>query len=758
MELDCSRAVVGFLKEKGVLTGGEDGLCLSDLKSLPKINVGLGSNTFPLGNADQFNVSAKTRSNLQTIQEVLMGKNARASVSFTGYADGEQNNISQFDSRFLKSGETTFSKIDLKNKITDVNSLKALLDLLKSYPEDAKIPYDQSRPELKTAQSLIRNYYLARDRASKVCETTMPAGSNCDNSSIAGYASPYLETHGNKQCGARRRAFMTFDLSPSGMSKSKFNNGRFSPHFESPNPLEYQRDLQIAASADLLAKLSKQSGGNDFSKYLEGLEVVLPRECASNPDVVANVKDNTKRLLKDLDAAMGKVSDAAFKTAVARGDYKAIKKSLDFLNDKEDSQKPLSVEEQAKKKVLEIVTTGVDRSAPRNFKVQIANNSKYKNGKDIESFTRTLPDGTIETLKAHYLETANWGNKVLLYTNSNEKFLVDFNAYKSFTYKWKSGTDRLIQVLPPDKRESPEFAISLVDADYPKATEATTPSTDAMNCFSVSKAIEENLSENDNALVDASLLVGGEQAKLDLSLNSAQVAHLDGDKKNPQGWACTRCYSGVTIGETGAMEYKARDWSQPKSAYNSVKGQHDSNSLTIGSLKNMKVFNISRDAFNGSCPESKSVCDCVKEQGELDKLLAHSTTQKISLLGDKPTLTYKNGNGGNSYQWKQTWTLPKPENHCVFTPPVPHTCQVDPKGRSKEVKSSSRADIAACKILENIKTKYQLTSDIDVNKYKNVVLGASICKKSLPTAEEAKDCGLQNSSGSKSSSGNASKQ
>jgi hypothetical protein len=127
MELDCSKAVVGFLKEKGVITGGEDGLCISDLKSLPKIHVGLGSNTFPLGNADQFNVSKKTQDNLQTIQEVLSGKNSKAEVSFVGYADGEQNNIAQFDSRFLKSGETTFTKSDLKNKISDVRTLKLTL-------------------------------------------------------------------------------------------------------------------------------------------------------------------------------------------------------------------------------------------------------------------------------------------------------------------------------------------------------------------------------------------------------------------------------------------------------------------------------------------------------------------------------------------------------------------------------------------------------------------------------------------------------
>jgi hypothetical protein len=130
LEKDCSRAVVGFLKEKGVITGGEDGLCISDLKSLPEIHIGMGSRTFPLGNADQFNVSKKTQDNLQTLRSVLTTGNDRASVSFTGYADGEQNNIEQFDSRFLASGETAFTKQDLKNKISDNRSLKTLLDLL----------------------------------------------------------------------------------------------------------------------------------------------------------------------------------------------------------------------------------------------------------------------------------------------------------------------------------------------------------------------------------------------------------------------------------------------------------------------------------------------------------------------------------------------------------------------------------------------------------------------------------------------------
>lgn len=761
MELDCSKAVVGFLKEKGVITGGEDGLCIGDLKSLPKIHVGLGSNTFPLGNADQFNVSKKTQDNLQTIQEVLRGKNSKAEVSFVGYADGEQNNIAQFDSRFLKSGESSYTKNDLKNKIADTRTLKTILDLLKSYPDDAKIPYDQSRPELKTAQSLIRNYYLANDRAKKVCQTALPAGTDCDKAPIQGYASPDLETNGNKQCGPRRRAFMTVDLSPSGMKKAKNNTGRFSPHFEIPNPMEYQRDLQIAASLDLFSKLAKQTGSTDISKYKDNIDLILPPECQSNPNVLSYIRSGAKRLISDVSQNLGKVTDAKFKESVLKGNYKEIKKKLEALNEKEELGKPLTAEELAQQKVIEIVTSGSDRGALRDYDIKPGYRASFTLDKKIETVERTLPDGRVEVLKANIVKKKGYPS-VILYTNSGEKVVVNINSYQQFIRTWKtSPNQRIGQIVPADKKvEAYNNDFTLIDNSYPDAGYATTPSTDLMNCFSAAEAIEENLKENADALTDASLLVSGEQAKLNVGLNSLQVAHLEGDHSKPRGWACTKCQSGIKYDpNTGTFDYKARDYEKNRDAAQSVFGQHNTNSLTVGSLKNLKVFNISREAFDGKCPDSKSVCDCVKDQGGLEKLLNHSTTEKISLLGEKGTSSgVLSGSNDKVVRWDKSWTFPKPENHCIFTPPVPHTCQVDPKGRSQESKSNARNEILACQILDNIKAKYNLPTDIDVKKYKNVVLGSSLCRKSLPTTNEEQDCGFKKPNSGSSGAGKVSNQ
>lgn len=761
IELDCSKAVVGFLKEKGVITGGEDGLCISDLKSLPKIHVGLGSNTFPLGNADQFNVSKKTQDNLKTIQEVLTGKNSKAEVSFVGYADGEQNNIAPFDSRFLKEGETSYTKSDLKNKISDVRTLKTLLDLLKVYPEDAKIPYDQSKPELKTAQSLIRNYYLANDRAKKVCETAMAGSIDCSKAPTQGYASPDLETHGNKQCGPRRRAFMTVDLAPTGMRRAKSNVGKFSPQFEIPNPMEYQRDLQIASSLDLFAKLSKQTGGSDVSKYKESIDLILPAECQKNPGVLGYARDNSKRLIDDVNNALGKVSDTKFKSSVLKGDYKEIKKKLEAINEKEDLGKPFTAEEQAQQKVINIITAGSDKTAPRDYKLKKATSDNFNLGKELIKVTRTRPDGTVETLTAQYISKKRQDSSgVLLYTSSGERIVTsDYHGYYNYLNSWK-GSDQSITSLVPKEKKVDVYHndLEMADSKYPEAADSRTPSTDMMNCFSAAAAIEENIKENDHALTDASLLVTGDQSKLDLSLNNFQVAHLGGNKEAPRGWACTKCQSGVTLDkESGKFTYQARDYQNSTDASQSVYGQHNSNSLTVGSLKNLKVFNISRESFEGKCPDSKSVCDCVKEQGGLEKLLAHSSTEKISLLGEQAKET-GTVSGEKYRRWDKSWTFAKPENHCVFTPPVPHTCQVDPKGRSQENKSNARSGIVACQILDNIKAKYNLAADIDVKKYKNVTLGSSLCRKSLPTTNEAEDCGFSKSSLGTSGKGSVSGQ
>ena len=761
MEKDCSRAVVGFLKEKGVITGGEDGLCISDLKSLPQIHIGMGSRTFPLGNADQFQVSKKTQDNLQTLREILTGGNDKATVAFTGYADGEQNNIEQFDSRFLAAGETSYTKQELKNKISDTRTLKAVLDLLEKYPENEKIPYDQSKPELKTVQSLIRNYYLANDRAKKVCETAMPQGTDCSKAPIEGFASPALETAGNKQCDARRRAFLSFNLSPSGMRKAKSNNGRFGPHFETPNPTEYQRDIQIAASVDLFSKLYAQTGSTDLDVNAKNIDLVLPPECTGNKKVLENTRDNSKRLLDHVKKSLVNVTDKNFKDVVLKGDYQGIKKKLNYLNDKEDSGKALTPEEQAQMKVITIITQGVDRTDMKTDLLNIDAGRDYlRLSGTLKKVTRTGANGEVETLYFSSAQRNMNGSSygIAVYDENGNARFVDNATFYNIESKWKRNPNQTLgEVLPFESKYHIGHGVQVANSKYPKAS-AMNPSTDNFSCFSVASAIEENMQSNNDSLVDASLLVSGEQAKLNVFLDSRAISHLNNDPKRPKGWACTGCGSGVVFNNEGKLVYKPRDYDNGAAAFQAVTSQAQSNSLTMGSLKNLKVFNISRESFGGKCGGSKSVCDCVKElpagKGELEKLLKHESTQKIAMTGMESI--YKNRDSSYA-RFENTWTLPKPEDNCIFTPPVPHTCQVDPKGRSKESKSNSRKDIVACKILDSLKTKYALAADIDVNKYKNTVLGGSVCKKSLPTSDEGADCGYK-SLGTSGASSNATKQ
>ncbi|GEM_PF-6679480 len=758
LEKDCSRAVVGFLKEKGVITGGEDGLCISDLKSLPEIHIGMGSRTFPLGNADQFNVSKKTQDNLQTLRSVLTTGNDKASVSFTGYADGEQNNIQQFDSRFLASGETTFTKQDLKNKISDTRSLKTLLDLLEKYGDTDKIPYDQSKPELKTAQSLIRNYYLANDRAKKVCETAMPSGTDCSKKEISGFASPSLEVAGNKQCDARRRAFLSFNLSPSGMNKASANNGKYGPHFETPNPLEYQRDLQIAASADLFAKLAKQTQGTNLDEYSKNIDLILPRECMSNPALLENTRDNSKRLIAQVKEALDSVTSADFKSMIVKGDYISIKKKLNQLNDKEDSGKALTTEELAQQKVIEIITAGKDR-VQAGDSLDITSNSNYKKKGKESIIERTLPNGKIEKLRIVYVSEgrSDYVSSAIAYQENGQQVLIKSNEINSLQYEWKKNLDKSLYAIKSPGDHYVGRGVNVVDSRFPKASLANTPSTDSFNCFSVAAAIEENMQSNNDTLVDASLLVSGEQAKLKVYLDSRSVAHLNNDDKKPQGWACAACGSGVTFNEKGKLAYQPRDFENAYSSAQAVALQQNSSSLTMGSLKNLKVFNISREAFGDNCPNSKAVCDCVKNitpgKGELEKVLSHGSTEKVAMTGQSDV--YPNN---PATRFENTWTLPDPKNNCIFTPPVPHTCQVDPKGRSKESRGSNKSNIMACKILDGLKQKFNLATDIDVNKYKTVVLGGSVCKKSLPTSDEEGDCGYKRPSGGSGTVSGAAKQ
>ena len=741
LEKDCSRAVVGFLKEKGVITGGDEGLCLSDLKSLPEIHIGMGAKTFPLGDADKFKVTQKTQDNLQSLRTLFMTDSKKETVSFTGYADGEQNNIEAFDARFLASGQTSFTKTDLKLKIQDPRSLQALLELLKGYKDTEKIPYDQSKPELKTAQSLIRNYFLARARAKKVCETTMEENMDCDKAPLEGMASPTLEVDGNKQCPARRKAFLTFNLAPTGMKKGKSALGQFGPSFETPNPRTYQRDLQIASSLDLFSKLAKQTGGTDLENYKKNVELVVPVECQQDPTLKANTLDNSRRLIDHIKENLASINDSSFLTAVKKGDYVFLKKRVTTLSAKKDVNKALTADEEAQMKVMETLTYGMDRSAPK-FDLLSPNNSSMVS--NVQTYELKKKGTSVKFAKfGTKQQYIAWDEKGAIHFFDNSSDLntglqyLNYEPNTTLGNLWKREGEKIGHTA----NSTSEYSFFVGDSKYPKASSAN-PSTDIFNCFSSAAGIEDNLQDSPGSLVEASTLASPE-GDIKVNLNSHRISHLNNDPKGVQGWVCDKCHNGVQV-QDGKLVYLPREPFYGGAAKASVSGQGQSSSLTMGSLKNLKVFDISRDSFGDSCSGSKTVCDCVKNiepgHGQLEKVLGHESTQKMAMTQEKP-IPYDSRNPKGPFKIEKKWNFIKPDDHCLFTPPVPHTCQVDPEGRSRENKANNRASILACKILDRLKEKYHLAAEIDINKYKNTPLGSSQCSKALPTSDEKADCG-----------------
>lgn len=644
LETNCARAVVGILAEKQVLSKG--GLCLGSLDALPKFNIDLGAAAFDSGKSDGFSVDAKTSKSLEDIKEIFFS-DKNTSVSFIGYADGEKNRLEKYDGDFLGVGGTHFTLADLSSRIDDQNTLTAIKKQLEK--RSGSIEYAQLPDETK---SLIRNFFLAKERATKVCETAL-GGSGCGEDAIRGFASPALEKLNNMKCDNRRRAFMSIDLKPSGMKPTKNGLGKFSPLFKTPEPHKFQRDMQIASSLDLLSKLMSHNGGTaylDEKVFYEDIKLVIPKECrAPGNDVdkskmAANVVANAQRLLVNLNENLKDVQDASFVKAVKSGDYKEIKKSLTIIQETPLLKQTPS--DKAKLKVISTLTAGFDKEGS---------------------------GGKFDKTSNRYVEDPN-----------------------------------------ESKKES---------------------ATDIFNCFSSAKAIEENITagvDGGDILVEASLYSDSDQ-NLDISLDSRS---LYADEHGEKGWFCKKCNNGVRLDRlkdgTQKFKYFPRDKENALYAGIAVTGQENSKSLTMGSLKNLKVFNIHRGAFGeGKC--SGSVCGCVKDaarDGKLEDVLAQS--ESVAMAGKELS-----GPGKNLFKQKVSFT--NPDDNCIFTPPVPHTCQVDPQGNNEDNSNVVKSEAHSCKVLDKVVEKYKVDKNKSLQKYRTGAISGAECLEDQ-SIDEIKDC------------------
>ncbi|MBA2406116.1 MAG: hypothetical protein H0V66_15175 [Bdellovibrionales bacterium] len=735
---ECANAVLAEMKARKLISNSGQDICIQTLSQLPQLDIGVGSAAYDRGQSGK-GLSDKDVGNLNEISEILTGGPLK-NYKILGYADGSVNNDVDYEKDFFESGAKTFTKSQVLSKLASDPSTSEIVKSLLADKKDDELIEASKVPKV---MSLVRNFYLGKDRAMKTCQQFGKTPEEC-NKMTQGYASPFSELAGNLACNQRRRSVLSLNSQiqpPSSQAK----NGAIIPRFKTPALAEDRRDMQLASGLDLFKKLNmaqtvdgKPFNPDEFDKYIEA---VIPKECSSK-DAGKNTRDNFKRLLKHVQKLASELpaSQADLKSAIFKGDYKKIKIKLNALLEAEDTR-ALTEEEKAQYRLMSTVITGYDAKLEQEGKKFISVDKTT--GKVNPIAIKEFPEGCLNKYNVK-VKCGSFQGHIYL-QDQGDKLLLENNR-SDIVYK-----NGVVQI--PETKQVNWTTTDTLFAD-PQFPYSSNPgnSVDHFNCLSASSAIEEKLSQNNSqggagSLIDPSLVVKDDTGNVDIKLPESLIPTLpDGTK----GWVCEYCHSGTRyekIRDTdkkGTVYYDSRDnTSTGRSAYVNKEAQVNSKALTMGSMKSLAIFSISRDSFGGECPPSKSTCECMKNAGSydggIDKIISNSATQKIVLptSPDQQTGVMK----------KQTTVLKPTNDTCFYVPPVPHSCMVNPRGESRDRMNQGVAS-KSCVALDNLIKKYNLAQGKDLaqvrsglmSKYKNVKSSELTCKSVFPSSDEANDC------------------
>ncbi len=197
--------------------------------------------------------------------------------------------------------------------------------------------------------------------------------------------------------------------------------------------------------------------------------------------------------------------------------------------------------------------------------------------------------------------------------------------------------------------------------------------TDFYNYFSTSEALKYHYAKNPNSsnLVSAATVVNQSNANLEIKLDNADLKSAKNKKKDDgrAHWMCYGgCESGIHENEAGEFETKFRTESWSKKSPTQMQKEFGDVPLGFGALKSLNVYVIN------NCAD----CDCLKQRNvRMEDILNGPQTKKVSI--DKVT---KQADGSRGFS-KSVGKVEDPASTCIFTPPVAHTCRVDPSGSNE---------------------------------------------------------------------------
>lgn len=243
------------------------------------------------------------------------------------------------------------------------------------------------------------------------------------------------------------------------------------------------------------------------------------------------------------------------------------------------------------------------------------------------------------------------------------------------------------------------------------------PATDIHACSSVADAMADYISQTANPnLLKSDLKIGddvqlgvdnldkvelNERVSNGLAMGSTEdyFSKFSGNGSHSgKGWICKGCGSGVHVHEDGSVHYVSRNRTEDlggaaqSGEANKTPMDINSDKLTLGAFQNIKSYQI----------ENCGGCNCLKnlDGSKLSDILTgknsnHPTKQHnmVKMVDGKPMI--------NKDQNK--YTINK-SNTCVFSPPVPHSCNYDPEGDSKvDMKAQEVKENLYCTLYNEIK-------------------------------------------------------
>jgi hypothetical protein len=780
--------ILKLMAEKSYIDLKDQSFCV-DFSSFPNVRVKMAEGNYDLNGTRTISDKIKGQDdgiknlvNLLNSTETL-ADGQKFTIQTKGIADGTFNSTTQHDENILseladQNGVILTAKINSIIRAQDPEGAKAILEeiakinLSQKKPEDAGLKFSAIKDDSKL-KSMIRNFYLARSRGTKLCNDIFASTTACESS---GEISPTLDNgkHCFEGCCDQRRGAIVDIVAPQKEMMSVGGSGVYKPPFKSPSRT-YQGKLQMAASMsvfDLPLKedsdledqvLNKKKFSENYTKDHQRFKDALAGSgCENNPFAI----DSIRRIYWTV---------KGMKDTISPDLYQAIVKN-DFAKAYSLYEKANSEKNQNDLNVLSSLFSG----ANTNLAVfNRANCPKASDkGQDWGEDTRTIRIGKAPYTKCEVISdslelkgksitdihklinTDRYDDQSIFViqdqTNRENFYLYDRkkNSKILFTFDKKSEHCDGLGVSPnykspkKESQKSEDFTTACLQAltrtgfkmpkeFYPQAPQVSgvVPS-DPLNCLSAAKAIDHEMrDQNPNGAPVLSREAESAQKpfckvqsnnSLSMTINPKELTVIGGAANGKQGFMCTGCSSGVVYNQsTKKFDYFARQISQPvggesgnqKELASKTWSQGSSNKdhpLTMASIKHMRSYVIPN--CGTSCEDA---CACLRK-GNIESRLKEPGVNIIDftdlssgnkkLVGSYPgDRPPKDGEAGSFA--------------CIYTPPVPHTCSYNPLGETSDEDHSLAHQEEKCPIVEKLKglpktSKVTITDDL-IKQYKS---------------------------------------